>query len=176
MRIWRNGGKRNYGLSYQRVQTDILQLIILKVRTFGVAIDVSFSLVKRRFEDCRLFCSETKKKNSLSHELQNLPTINVYLQGFRLHKFLPELCHGDGTLRGWFVYMFDFVYVLCVSCIQLLFGWKFQFFYDPLLQPCPLYFVQFLFLWIVVVLCMKLVSTIWRRFLWTMGEISTDGD
>jgi len=114
MGIRRDGGKRNYGLSYQRVQTNILQLIILKVRTFGVATDVSFSLVKRRFEGCRLFCSETKKKNSLPHELQNLSTINVYLQGFQLHQFIPELCHGDGTLRGKSVCMFDFVYVLCV--------------------------------------------------------------
>jgi len=37
MGIRRDGGKRNYGLSYQHVQTGILQLIILKVRTFGVA-------------------------------------------------------------------------------------------------------------------------------------------
>jgi len=100
MGVRRDGSKRNYGLSYQRVQIDILQLIILKVRTFGVVRDVSFSLVQRRFEDCRLFCSETKKNISLPHELQKRLTINIYLQGFQLHQFLPELCHGDGTLRG----------------------------------------------------------------------------
>jgi len=37
MGIRRDGDKRNYGLSYQRVQTNILQLIIQKVRMFGCA-------------------------------------------------------------------------------------------------------------------------------------------
>ena len=35
---------------------------------------------------------------------------------------------------------------------------------------------KFLFLWIVVVLCITRLVGIWRRFLWTIGEITTDGD
>jgi len=45
------------------------------VRTFGFGGDISFSLLKRKFDDCRFFCSETKKENSLPHELQKGLTI-----------------------------------------------------------------------------------------------------
>ena len=50
-------------------------LLIEMVRTFGFGGDISFSLLKRKFDDCRFFCSETKKENNLPHELQKGLTI-----------------------------------------------------------------------------------------------------
>jgi len=44
-------------------------MLIYMVRTFGFGGDVSFSLLKRKFDDCSFVCSETKKESSYPHEL-----------------------------------------------------------------------------------------------------------
>jgi len=58
-----------YGLIFWSMLIDMVR------RTFEFGGDVSFSLVKRKFNDCSFFCSEMKKESSYSHELHKGPTI-----------------------------------------------------------------------------------------------------